>query len=130
MSSIDTLVLPSPLKLGWIGTGVMGEAMCHHVLDASYAITVHSRTKHKAEPLLAKGARWASSPAQVLDHADVVFTMVGFPQDVRAVYFGEWGLLPALRWKSMKSAKETKPILLMRRSLVEMSGPSREPCPL
>jgi len=75
----------------------MGEAMCHHVLDASYAITVHSRTKHKAEPLLAKGARWASSPAQVLDHADVVFTMVGFPQDVRAVYFGEWGLLNHLR---------------------------------
>ncbi|MDT7041013.1 NAD(P)-dependent oxidoreductase [Candidatus Nitronereus thalassa] len=91
------LRLSSPLRLGWIGTGVMGAAMCQHLLKNSYPVTVYSRTRQKAEGLLANGAQWASSPSEVVKHADVVFTMVGFPHDVREVYCGDSGLLKSLR---------------------------------
>jgi len=97
MSATESFVLPSPLRLGWIGTGVMGVAMCGHLLKKPHSLTVYSRTREKAEGLLAQGARWANSPAKVIECADVVFTMVGFPNDVREVYFGEFGLLQHVR---------------------------------
>ncbi len=97
MPSSQSFVLPVPLRLGWIGTGVMGAAMCGHLLEKQYPITVYSRTRQKAEGLLGQGAQWGESPAHVAEQADVVFTMVGFPHDVREVYFGESGLLNHLR---------------------------------
>ena len=78
--------------IGWIGTGVMGSSMCGHLLTAGYGVTVHSRTKSKAQPLLDSGAQWAESPHAVAAESDVLFTMVGFPQDVRQVYFGDDGV--------------------------------------
>jgi 3-hydroxyisobutyrate dehydrogenase len=83
--------------LGWIGTGIMGRSMCGHLLAQGHLVTIHSRTRSKAEPLLAQGARWADSPAAVAGASDVVFTMVGVPADVREVYFGETGVLTALK---------------------------------
>ena len=80
--SLASITLPSPLRLGWIGTGVMGTAMAGHLLARDHVLTVFSRTRYKAEGLLLRGARWAESPARVADASDVVFTMVGFPQDV------------------------------------------------
>lgn len=84
-------------SLGWIGTGIMGRSMCGHLLDHGHRVTIHSRTKSKTEELLQKGAAWADSPRAVAEASDIVFTMVGFPQDVRDVYFGERGVLGALR---------------------------------
>ena len=81
------------MKLGWIGTGIMGRSMCGHLLAAGHTMTVYSRTREKAADLLAKGAVWADTPRAVAGLADIVFTMVGFPADVREVYFGEHGLL-------------------------------------
>jgi 3-hydroxyisobutyrate dehydrogenase len=96
--SVDaTAVSPGTTRLGWIGTGVMGSSMSGHLLDAGYALTIHSRTKERAEPLLARGAAWAESPAHVARGADVVFTMVGFPADVREVVLGAEGVLSAAR---------------------------------
>lgn len=92
-----SLPLPSPIHIGWIGTGVMGGAMCGHFLSREYGVTVHTRTRAKAEPLLARGASWADSPRAVADRADVVFTMVGFPRDVQEVYLGRNGLLESPR---------------------------------
>jgi len=83
--------------IGWIGTGVMGSSMCSHLLTAGYRVTVHSRTRSKAQPLLDRGAQWADSPRAVAAESNVLFTMVGFPQDVRAVYFGETGILAGAR---------------------------------
>jgi 3-hydroxyisobutyrate dehydrogenase len=71
----------------------MGHSMCGHLLAAGHPTTVYSRTREKAEPLLAAGAAWADAPAAVAAQSDVVFTMVGFPQDVRDVYFSEQGIL-------------------------------------
>ena len=81
------------MNLGWIGTGIMGRSMCGHLLAAGHTVTVHSRTREKADDLLARGASWAATPRAVAEASDVVFTMVGFPQDVRDVYFGNGGLL-------------------------------------
>jgi len=84
---------PRQTRIGWIGTGVMGSSMCGHLLAAGFSATVYNRTKAKAEKLLAGGARWAEGPQAVAAAADVVFTMVGYPADVRSVILGEGGVL-------------------------------------
>jgi 3-hydroxyisobutyrate dehydrogenase len=84
-------------RVGWIGTGVMGSSMCGHLLAKGYPVAVNTRTKSKADSLVAAGAAWADSPRSVAEQSDVVFTIVGFPADVREVYFGASGLLPAAR---------------------------------
>lgn len=78
-------VSPSTTRLGWIGTGVMGSSMCSHLLKAGYTVTVFTRTKSKAEPLLALGAHWSDSPKSLASQSDVVFSIVGYPSDVRHV---------------------------------------------
>jgi 3-hydroxyisobutyrate dehydrogenase len=84
-------VAPGKTRLGWIGTGVMGRSMCGHLIDRGFTMTVNSRTKAKAEQLLAKGAKWANSPKSVAEQSDIVFTIVGFPADVREVTLGPQG---------------------------------------
>ena len=86
-------VHPSQIKIGWVGTGVMGRWMCQHVMDLGYTATIFTRTKSKADPLLKAGATWAGSPAEVAESSDIIFTIVGFPEDVRQVYLGENGIL-------------------------------------
>jgi len=84
-------------RIGWIGTGVMGHSMCGHLLAEGYRTTIYSRTREKAAGLLERGATWADSPRAVAQSSDVVFTMVGFPADVRAVYFEPDGILAGAR---------------------------------
>ena len=84
-------------RIGWIGTGVMGTSMCGHLIDAGYSATIYSRTRERAQPLLEKGAVWAETPAQAATDADVIFTMVGYPSDVRAVVLGDQGVLTQTR---------------------------------
>ena len=85
-------VNPQQTSVGWIGTGIMGAPMCAHLLRAGCRVTVFNRTREKALGLLEQGASWAESPADVAASADVVFTIVGYPDDVREVYFGSEGL--------------------------------------
>ncbi len=91
MSSIE--IVPGKTKIGWIGTGVMGASMCGHLIDQGFSATVYNRTKEKAAGLLEKGAQWADTPKQVAEASDVIFTIVGFPTDVRSVILGENGVL-------------------------------------
>lgn len=88
---------PTTTRLGWIGTGVMGRSMCGHLMAAGFSVTVNSRTCQKAEPLLTQGARWADTPRAVAEASDVVFTMVGYPADVRQVVLGPEGVLAGCR---------------------------------
>jgi 3-hydroxyisobutyrate dehydrogenase len=85
------------MQVGWIGTGIMGRSMCGHLVSAGHSLTTYSRTKAKAEELLNRGAAWAVTPQAVAAASEIVFTMVGFPQDVREVYFGETGVLAGVR---------------------------------
>ena len=84
---------PGKTKIGWIGTGVMGKSMAGHLLSAGYEVTLYSRTPAKSEDLLARGARWAATPLEVAKASDIIFTMVGYPHDVREVTLGAEGTL-------------------------------------
>ena len=84
-------------RVGWIGTGVMGMPMCGHLLSAGYAASVTSRTRSKADTLIEQGASWCETPAEVAAKADIVFTTVGRPEEVREVYFGEQGVFAGLQ---------------------------------
>jgi 3-hydroxyisobutyrate dehydrogenase len=86
-------IVPGKTRIGWIGTGVMGSSMVGHLMDAGFAATVSNRSKGKAEALLAKGAAWAATPREVAAKSDVIFTIVGFPSDVREVLLGADGAL-------------------------------------
>ena len=63
------------LRIGWIGTGVMGHSMAGHLLDAGYQLTVFNRTPSKCVPLVDRGAVRAGSPREVGEASDVVFTI-------------------------------------------------------
>lgn len=83
--------------VAFVGTGIMGAPIAGHLLDAGYRLTVHNRTRAKADELVARGARWADSPAEAVRDADVVFTMLGYPADVEDVYLATDGLLRATK---------------------------------
>ena len=80
-------------RVAFIGTGIMGAPIAGHILDAGYPLVVYNRTKEKADALVERGAVWASSAAEAARDADVIFTMVGFPEDVEEIYLAGDGLL-------------------------------------
>src|SRR5215218_1347970 len=84
-------------RLAFIGTGIMGAPMAGHLLDAAFPLSVHTRSRHKAEDLLRRGATWAESPAAAAQGADVVFVNVPDTPDVEAVVVGERGVLSVAR---------------------------------
>ncbi len=83
-------------KIGWIGTGVMGSSMCGNIMTAGYKVSVYNRTKNKALELIERGAVWKNSPREVAISSDVIFTILGYPSDVREVYFSEEGIFSGL----------------------------------
>lgn len=80
------------MKIGFIGTGVMGTGIINNLLKNNYDVTVFNRTKAHAQAVIDHGAKWANNPAELTQNCDVLFTMVGFPQDVENIYFGENGI--------------------------------------
>ncbi len=79
-------------RLGWIGTGRMGFALCKRLLEAGHDLWVWNRTRAKAEPLADLGAKVVETPAELAER-DIVFTMVAGPADVEAVTLGPEGVL-------------------------------------
>ncbi|WP_207940185.1 3-hydroxyisobutyrate dehydrogenase [Enterococcus sp. DIV2402] len=75
------------MKIGFIGTGVMGHAIVEHLIAAGHDITVYNRTKSKTDDLIAKGATWQDSPKAVTKGSELIFTMVGYPHDVEETYY-------------------------------------------
>lgn len=88
------------LKIGFIGIGVMGKSMADNLLKAGYEVMVYTRTKQKAESLLAKGAKWFDSAKALAQNVDVIISMVGYPQDVAEIYLGENGVIKNLKPQS------------------------------
>ena len=89
----EPTIVPGKTRIGWIGTGVMGSSMAAHLLNKGYAATVFNRTRDKAKPLLDRGAQWGDSPKAVAQKSDIIFSIVGFPHDVREVILGSDGAL-------------------------------------
>lgn len=81
------------MKIAWIGTGVMGESMAGHLLDAGHELYVYNRTVSKTENLVKRGAKLLTEIKDAPLNADVIFTMVGYPKDVEGVYLGKDGLI-------------------------------------
>jgi 3-hydroxyisobutyrate dehydrogenase len=88
-----TKAQPGKTRIGWIGTGVMGRWMCQHAISKGYSATVYNRSRDKAQPLIELGAAFADSPKAVAERSEVVFSIVGFPKDVREVFLGATGAL-------------------------------------
>ena len=102
-------------KIGWIGTGVMGNAMALHLYNEGYKIYVHSRTKSKCQNLIQKGAIWCTNPKELAKNCDIIFTMVGYPDDVQEVILGSSGVLLGAKKDSILIDMTTsKPELAMK----------------
>ena len=86
-------ITPGSTRIGWIGTGVMGSSMCGHLIAAGYQATVFNRSPNKLGKLVEMGAKAVGSPREVAEASDVVFSIVGYPADVRAVTLGPGGTL-------------------------------------
>lgn len=84
------------MQIGFIGTGVMGNAISQNLIKAGHSLTVYNRTKAKTDNLVALGAKWAASPKEVATRSELIFTMVGMPSDVENVYFGDDGVFAGL----------------------------------
>jgi len=84
-------------KVGFIGLGRMGHGMAGRYLDAGLTVAVFNRSKAKADDLIARGARWASSPAEAADGADAVVTMVADDEASRAVWLGKDGAATTMK---------------------------------
>jgi 3-hydroxyisobutyrate dehydrogenase len=81
-------------RIAFIGLGVMGVSMARRLLDGGHELVLYTRTKRRALPLLDAGARWADSAGAAASNAEIVITIVGFPEDVESVYFAPEGILP------------------------------------
>ena len=84
---------PAPLRIAFIGTGVMGRSMAGHLAAAGHALHVHNRTQAKAADLLAAGATWHDSAGSAAAAAEVIITMLGFPTDVENSYLAPGGII-------------------------------------
>ncbi|MDR2762295.1 MAG: NAD(P)-dependent oxidoreductase [Planctomycetaceae bacterium] len=84
-------------RIGWIGTGIMGRSMAGHILRGGYSLFVYNRTRSKAAELIDGGAVWCDSPCEIAEKSDVVFTMVGYPQDVEETILGNKGIIVTLK---------------------------------
>ncbi|MFC4353670.1 NAD(P)-dependent oxidoreductase [Chryseomicrobium palamuruense] len=81
------------MQIGFIGTGVMGKSIVRHLRNGGHNVHIYTRTKSKALDLIEEGAIWQDCPRAVADHSEVVFTMVGYPNDVEEVYLSQEGIL-------------------------------------
>jgi len=84
-------------RIGFVGTGIMGEPMAWNLLHAGYPLTVHTRTRSRAQALLDEGARWSDTPRDLAQVSDVVITCVTDTPDVQAVLLGPAGVIEAAR---------------------------------
>src|ERR1700733_9771276 len=86
-----------PTRVTFIGLGIMGLPMAGHLLRAGNSLTVHPRSRSKAEELIAAGAIWAETPAEAAAKSDVVFVCVTDTPDVEGVLLGEKGVIRSAR---------------------------------
>ena len=80
-------------KIGFICVGIMGKSMVRNLRKAGYEVAIYTRTKAKAEDVIAEGAVWCDTAAECAKGRDVVITIVGYPKDVEEVYFGDNGII-------------------------------------
>ncbi|MAT38788.1 MAG: 6-phosphogluconate dehydrogenase [Ectothiorhodospiraceae bacterium] len=85
------------MNITFIGLGIMGSRMAANLLAEDYSITVHNRTKFKADTLVERGATWADSPALAAKDCDILFTVLSEPGTVRDAALGIHGFLQNMK---------------------------------
>jgi len=110
------------MKIAFVGTGVMGQGMVANLLKAGHEVTVYTRTKAKADGLLALGAKWASSPAESARGVDIAISMVGYPNDVEEVWRGPQGFMSSAKPGCVLIDMTTSSPALARSLAVEASA--------
>ncbi len=80
-------------KIAFIGVGVMGKPMVLNLANAGYDVTIYTRTKSKVQDLLDQGITWKDTVCECIQNQDIIMTMVGYPQDVEDIYFGQNGII-------------------------------------
>ena len=103
------------LKIGFIGSGVMGKSMAFNLMKAGFSLNIYTRTKSKAAELIEKGAAWMDSAGQVAAASDVIITIVGYPKDVEEVYWGANGIIENAKAGSVLIDMTTSSPLLAQR---------------
>ena len=84
------------MKIGFIGLGIMGGRMAFNLLKKGHDLIVYNRTPAKAEALMAEGAKWAETPADLAQKVDILFTMLSTPEVIQTLAANENGFLEAL----------------------------------
>jgi 3-hydroxyisobutyrate dehydrogenase-like beta-hydroxyacid dehydrogenase len=85
------------MKIGFIGLGIMGSRMAANLQKRGHSLVVFNRTREKADPLVAEGAKWADSLAALASQVEVIFTMLAHPDAVEEAVLGKDGFLSHLR---------------------------------
>ncbi|MBF0715592.1 NAD(P)-dependent oxidoreductase [Gemelliphila palaticanis] len=101
------------MKIAWIGVGVMGESLVNHLINNDHELFVYNRTKSKCDNVVKNGAKLLEKIEDAPLMADMIFTMVGYPKDVKEVYLGENGLI--------KNAKDSQIFVDMTTSSPELA---------
>src|SRR5215468_3527288 len=94
---MSSTTIGSIMDLAFIGLGIMGKSMAGHLLAAGHRLTVHSRTRSAGDELVSRGARWADSPNDAAQQAEVAFICVTDTPDVDKVVLGPRGIREASR---------------------------------
>ncbi len=107
-------------RIGFMGIGIMGGPMAGHLLAAGHAVTIANRSRGAGvAALLASGANWAESPAELAAGCDIIITILGFPADVEAVWLGPAGLVAHARPGALLIDMTTSSPALARRMAAE-----------
>ncbi len=113
------------MNIGWIGTGIMGSAMARHFVQTGHTVTAYNRTFEKVEALRSYGIIPAKSIGDCVKDAEVVFSIVGYPQDVEEIYLGEGGIFQYAQSNAMLIDMTTSsPLLAKKLYNVSVSGES------
>jgi 3-hydroxyisobutyrate dehydrogenase len=81
------------MKIGILGTGRMGAAIAERLLDSGHTLTVWNRSPEKTRALTQRGAQLAASPAEVVSHSDIIFSVLTDAQAIDSAYSGPQGAL-------------------------------------
>ncbi|MDJ0958158.1 MAG: NAD(P)-dependent oxidoreductase [Arenicellales bacterium] len=120
------------MKIGFIGLGNVGGKLANSLLRNGYDLTVRDLDRAATKPLLDAGARWADSPRQMAEHADIIITCLPSPAASAAVMEGEDGILKGLSndkiWAEMSTTDEQEVVRLG--ALVKANGAEAVDCPV
>jgi 3-hydroxyisobutyrate dehydrogenase len=103
------------MRIGFIGVGNIGQPMASQLLAAGHALVVHDVRREPAAELLAAGAAWAESPADLAARSDVVATCLPGPAEMEAVCLGPRGLLEGIAPGTLYLDHTTNSPMLVRR---------------